>query len=348
MKIIVLSYSLQSISGSRGEKSSRMTIESESEHILSLSRELLDDIELQRLEADKLLLKVSRLVRLAGTDEIKHWIKLEMEGYRSNDDVSDRYMSRTGRWTNVAERKGYWGPLAQIEENIRVQRQRIDVSKVESLSGDGIIGAMRMNREAQQALASGISSLVAIRSRVLNMLHTFVVGVYYERQFAKVAESTFEQYKKDVDALIAFHAGDVLEKLPAVVARLQEGDEEAISQALTTCRRIIDSFADAIYPPQAGTYNLGGSDLSLDASKPQNRINIYVSERTESKSRRHRIRQNLSNLYDRVSTGVHDDVTKEEAFSLFLNVYLFLGEVLHLGINKSDIENGDVRSIVKS
>ena len=308
-----------------------MTTESESDHILFLSRELLDDIELQRLDADKLLLKCSRLARLAGTDEIKQWMKLEMEGYNGGKELSDYYMSRTGRWTDFAERKGCWGPLAQIEENIRVQKLRIDVSKVESLSGDGLIGAMRMNRDAQQALASGISSMVAIRSRVLNMLHTFVVGVYYERQFAKVAESTFEQYKKDVDALIAAHAGEVLQKLPSVVARLREGNDEAVSQALTTCRRIIDSFADAIFPPEAGTYNLGGNDLSLEANKHQNRINVYVAERTESKSRRTRIRQNLSNLYDRVSTGVHADVTTEEAFSLFLNVYLLLGEVLHLG-----------------
>ena len=57
-----------------------MTTESESDHILFLSRELLDDIELQRLDADKLLLKCSRLARLAGTDEIKQWMKLEMEG----------------------------------------------------------------------------------------------------------------------------------------------------------------------------------------------------------------------------------------------------------------------------
>lgn len=313
-----------------------MTTESESDHVLTLSRELLDDIELQRLEADKLLLKCSRLARLAGTDEIKQWIKLEMEGYGSSRDLSDLYMSRTGRWTKFEERQGYWGPLAQIEENIRVQKQRIDVSKVESLSGDGLIGAMKMNRDAQQALANSISSLVAIRSRVLNMLHTFVVNVYYEREFAKVAESTFEGYKKDVDALIASHAGSVLEKLPSVIARLREGSEEAISQALTTCRRIIDSFADAIYPPRAGTYSLGGNDLGLDASKHQNRINVYVAERTESKSRRIRLRQNLANLYDRVSTGVHTDVTAEEAFSLFLNVYLFLGEVLHLGEVKPD------------
>lgn len=305
--------------------------ESESDHILSLSRELLDDIELQRLNADKLLLKCSRLARLAGSDEVKAWIKYEMEGYNSSERISLKYMAKTGRWTDFAEKKGYYGPFAQYESSIEVQKRRLEINGLTSLSGDSIVVALRNQQTAQQGIAQTISKLAAVRSRVLSLLHEFVSSVYYERQFADVAQTTFEQYKREVDALIASHAGDVLSKLPAVVARLREGDDEAISQALTTCRRIIETFADAIYPPSDGTYELGGNHLSLDASKHQNRINVYVAERTESKSRRDRLRQNLSNLYGRVCAGVHSDVTSEEAFSLFLNVYLFLGEVLHLG-----------------
>jgi hypothetical protein len=126
-------------------------------------------------------------------------------------------------------------------------------------------------------------------------------------------------------------AGSVLSKIPIAVDRLVEGDDEGISQALGTCRRILEAFADAVYPPTDATIELGGNSLKLDASKHQNRINAYIADRTSSASRRQRLRQNLSNLFDRVSTGVHGDVNGEEAFSLFLNTYLFLGEVLHLG-----------------
>jgi hypothetical protein len=111
---------------------------------------------------------------------------------------------------------------------------------------------------------------------------------------------------------------------------LQEDDAEAISQALTTCRRIIEAFADAVYPPTADTILLGGNTVTLDASKYKNRLNAYIAARTDSSARRDKLRQNINNLYDRVSAGVHSDVTSEEAFSLFLNVYLFLGEVLQL------------------
>lgn len=51
------------------------------------------------------------------------------------------------------------------------------------------------------------------------------------------------------------------------MARLAEGDNEEISQALTTVRRIIDSFADSIFPQTEETINIGGNELSLGANR---------------------------------------------------------------------------------
>ena len=113
--------------------------------------------------------------------------------------------------------------------------------------------------------------------------------------------------------------------------RLSEGNKEAVSQALTTVRRIIDNFADSILPPTERTYEIGGNKLSLDASKHINRINVFIHQRVESKSRKDKIRQNITNLYARVSTGVHSDVSIEEAKSLFLNCYLLLCEIINVG-----------------
>ena len=133
---------------------------------------------------------------------------------------------------------------------------------------------------------------------------------------------------------------EVLQQIPSVVNRLSEGDDESVSQALTTVRRIIDSFADAIYPPSDNTFRIGDNDLTLGPTRHLNRLNVYVHERTESKGRRDKIRQNLANLYSRVSAGVHADVTIEEAQSLFLNCYLILGEILHLGeLNNDNFSN---------
>src|SRR4051812_4217978 len=94
-------------------------LQSRGEHVLELAKELLDDIELGRLQADRLLLKATRLARLTGSDEIRKWLKYELNGYVGKDPVSEKYMGLTGRWTDRAERRGYWKSLAAIEGMIQ-------------------------------------------------------------------------------------------------------------------------------------------------------------------------------------------------------------------------------------
>lgn len=305
--------------------------QSRSEHILELAKELLDDIELSRLSAESLLLKASRLARWVGSDEIKYWINLEMKGYNGSNEVSLKYMGITGRWVNREEQKGYWGPLTQQEAVLEAQNIKLRSMSTPDTSGDWAFRVMQMHQEQMASITNYISTLSGIKSRVLAHLHNFVSEVYYEKEFDSLSESIFEKYKSEVDTLISVHCGDVLQQIPSVMSRLAEGNPESIGQALSTARRIIDSFADSIFPPTEETINIGGNEVTLGANKHQNRINAFVHQRIDSKSRKTKIRQNLSNLYDRVSTGVHNDVTAEEARSLFLNTYLLLGEVLHIG-----------------
>lgn len=307
-----------------------MEDQSRSEHILELAKELLDDIELSRTSAESLILKASRLARWVGSEEVRYWLKLEMGGYNDSNEISLKYMGITGRWINKEKKTGSWGPLAQQVAGIEAEKTKLSSLRTPDSSGDWASVAVINAINAMTQTSDNIFRLSGIRTRVLAQLHAFVSEVYYEKQFDSLSESIFEKYKSNVDTLIGEACGEVLEQIPAVMNRLAEGDQEAISQALTTCRRVIDSFADAIYPPSEETIKIGGNQLSLTANKHQNRINAYIHQRIESNTRKKRFRQNLSNLYDRVSTGVHNDVTVEEARALFLNTYLIIGEILHL------------------
>ena len=310
-----------------------MVDQSRSEHILELAKELLDDIELSRASAESLILKASRLARWVGSEEIRYWLKLEMQGYNSSNEVSLRYMGITGRWVDREKQRGYWGPLAQQEAAIISEQAKLQAMRVPDTAGDMAFIATKKVIDEMISSTSYISKLSGIKSRVLAKLHEFVSEIYYEKQFDSLSESIFERYKSDVDSLISDSCGEVLEQIPSVMSRLAEGDQEAISQSLTTCRRVIDSFADNIFPPSEETIEIGGNQLSLAANRHQNRINAYIHQRIDSNTRKKRFRQNLANLYDRVSTGVHNEVTVEEARALFLNTYLLIGEILHLPSN---------------
>lgn len=319
---------------------------SKSSHILQLSKDLLDDIELSRLQTLELLLKAARLARIAEKEEVQKWLKFETIGYNSGDKVSLKYMGLTGRWINKKEMKGYWGSLSVQESSVQsmqIQLRNMQIQNLQyspsSANPNEYVSGFGVNRLKEvtdsiavrgSRLGSSINKIGSIKSRVIGLIHEFVSAVYYEMLFSDLAGSIFEQYKGEVDKSISHLNEEILSKLPSVYERLASGDSEAISQGLTTCRRIIDGFADAIYPPASDAVEIEGKPLELGRSNYKNRINAYVSERTSSKSRKKRIRQLLSNIYDGVSSGVHSDVTLDEAKALLLQTYMLLGEVSSL------------------
>jgi len=328
-----------------------MAIESKStsDHKLTLAYELLDDIELSRLSAENLVLKATRLARLTKDDNIRAWLRFELMGYVSNDSVSHRYMTMTGRWTDYAKGMGYWYSLPEIDSRIlasKLQIQQLRVPDItyapssanphETVSGWGGAFIVQATAPVGQVLVQlgdlreAVATFSAIRSNVLALLHDFVARTYYELAFSGTQESIFERQQALVDAKLAESCGAVLEKVPAVYDRLAEGNPEAISQALTTCRRILDAFADTIFPPTDETINVDGNELKLTAQNHQNRINAYVHRHCESGSRHKRIRRALEDVYGRVSAGVHSDVSSDEARLLFLHSYLLMGEVVSL------------------
>jgi hypothetical protein len=317
---------------------------SKTQYIVSLAKELIDDIELSRIPIDALLLKTMRLARLAGSQETQTWIASEVVGYESTNPICIKYMGIMGRWTDYEKKLGYWFPLAQVEANIMTMKLRLqslrvpDISYAPSNPNNWSIGDMgtvtapvtAVLNEAR-SINDAIGKLSGIKSRVVGHLYNFSMQIYHEKIFSGLAESIFERYKNMVDARLSVQASDVLEKIPSIYNRLAEGDPESISHAQSTCRRIIDAFVDAIYPPTDVVIEQEGRQVPLNRQNTRARINQYIREKTDSESRRTKIRQTLTNLYDRVSTAVHADITLEEAQSLFLQTYLLLGEILTLG-----------------
>lgn len=307
-------------------------MENKTEHILKLATEIMDDIELSRNEPQSILLKTTRLARYVDDSEIRAFLKFEMQGY-SNNELGRKYMTLTGRWTDRDKELGYWYPLSQVEAKIEVENTKLAQLRIPDTSADTARIIVRDIRANISETAVRIAKLGGVKSRVISLIHDFVTNVYYERTFDNLAEGIFESYKKDIDLLIAENSGDIIEQIPSVVARLSESDSESISQALTTCRRIIDSFANHIFPASEETFNIGGNELSLKENNVLNRINVFIYQNCESTNRRKKLKQNLTNLYSRVSSGVHSDVDYKEAKNLFLNVYLILGEILTLKKN---------------
>lgn len=318
-----------------------MSKEYDPKYIIELSKSLVDAIELSNVPNETLLFRAVRLARICNRSELLEWLSYEQNGYNSYEQKSLEYLSKTGRWIDKEKNEAFWGSFITISTRIPLAEKKLEISKIESLEGNFVNIALREMSARQNKISFEIVRLTSIKTRIISLIYDFALSIYHEMIFSNIASSTFENYRAKVDALVGKYASAAFSKMSFAVDRLREGDEESISQGLTTCRRIIENIADAICPPTEKIWQNEGNDISLGKTHYLNRINFYINERISSKSQKARLRQNIKNLYDRSCAGVHDSISVQEAHSLFLNVYLFLGEVLTLPTSKIPLELDD-------
>lgn len=325
--------------------------ESLSAHRLTLARELLDDIELGRLTPETLLLKASRLARAMEASEVQEWLAFELKGYPIQNLSAEAiaHARRVGRITDEAKLFGYWDPFAGLLAYVRAQEAELQSLKVPDVHfapssanpQEYVVGLFGQHVQAATSpattalnrmagLSANIAKLRGAVSKITAALHGFVAATYYELAFRGLAGSIFESHQKQVDALLAASAGDTLQKIPAIAERLAAGEPEAVSNALTTCRRVLAAFADTLQPPSKEGLPLGDQTVEAGADHYLNRLRYVIKQRCKSEHREKRLRQTLVNLNERFSAGTHADVSPDEARALFVELYVFLGEVLSL------------------
>ncbi len=297
---------------------------------LKLADELLGDIELSRLSADKCLLKATRLARLVSDEDTQAWLQFELHGYDLHSPRWRQLVEMTGRWADAEKSSIHTASLSSLQGTLDAERGKLASLQSTSLAGDSIIVAQN-NRFIQLNLtASNIAAHTTVISGVLAALHDFVARTYYELLFSEIQAELFASVQSEVDARIAPMTSGALSKIEAINERLRAGDTEAISHAMTTCRRLIDSTADALSPAIEGTAEIDGQQVAMSKSNVLNRLNFYAYKSGATKGRRDRLRRSLSDIYGRVSKGVHEDVTPMEARFIFLQTYLTLGELVTL------------------
>ncbi|WP_341720023.1 hypothetical protein QQG74_10080 [Micromonospora sp. FIMYZ51] len=298
---------------------------------LKLAEDLLADIELSRVDAENLLLKASRLARLIGDEDSLQWLQLELNGYTFNQSTRP-HLKRSGRIykNEKGEERAKVRSFGAIASNIKSLEGMLSTLHTPSLSGEHLSLALNAHYRNVGQVTNSIAELSAIRSAVIANLYEVATRTYHELLFSESQGELFESTRQHVDSMLAPLSGTALTKVESIIERLDAGDPEAISQAMSTCRRLIDSFADAVFPPQEEPIQHGEQKVDVRKSNVLNRIDAFVRQCTSSKSRQGRLRQAMRGIYDRVSTGIHNDVTLSEARFLFLETYVLLGEILSL------------------
>lgn len=301
------------------------------EEALRVAEEVLADIELKRLKASEIALKASRVARLVGHEALTEFLGYERDGYPL-DGSAKEWIGRAGRWSSDDDGKFFPQSIAKIDAQLAGAYEALEALRGGgNYSGDSVVIAAREHDQRISSVMRAIAAWSGVSGQVVATIYDMVVEIYHELLFSELQATLFADTQTKVDGSLSAASGSALDKIERVSDRLRDGDPESISQALTTCRRLIDSCADHVFPGQSEPYAIGdGVTLNVGQQQVLNRLQAYTHQCGITKSRRDRLRRTLKDLYERCSAGTHAEVTVDEARFVFLQTYIALGEILTL------------------
>lgn len=166
-------------------------------------------------------------------------------------------------------------------------------------------------------------------------LHSYATEALISLEFGDVAESIFDRLRYDVDSFVRVRTPKAAEQLVAIAERIAEGKTESLAEAMTSCRRLLLSLADALLPPSDTDWiSSSGKPRKIGVDKYKNRLAAFIERSLASDGTKALLEKELEHLcarldaiYDKTNKGVHADVTLEEARLTIIQAYILIGEL---------------------
>lgn len=177
-----------------------------------------------------------------------------------------------------------------------------------------------------------------ILSRVRNRVSRYLSNVEKQMIFGQIHADIFEENRLYVERKLGELCPDALAKFVAAYQRTKENNPESWAQALTSCRRLLKSLADALYPPSDKlVIGADGKQRRLTDEKYIARLWQYVYERTRKTSSGALLQSQIQDygnrvdrLYDLSCKGVHAEVNRFELNQCLIQTYILAGDLLRL------------------
>jgi hypothetical protein len=350
-----------------------------SDNVLDLVTNTLDALETNRLALSDVIRRCCRIARLRNDYLSLWWLEYEMieisdsnrttalvaeiapnltkeEFLRHKAKIVEHWIEErsccvlhdNGEINN--EKQVITTGVGQIEVTIsHLQQEVADITVPEGLNPVDLYfrskGANDLRWKARFSATQLADVLEKIRQRVFSFLSHTEKQLLYGQLHADI----FERNRRYVDLKLGQLCPDALEKFIEVYRRLQENTPESRAQALTSCRRLLKSLADSLYPPaDRPVIGADGKSRELTDAKYIARLWQYMYEhapRSKSgelmKTQVQYLGARLDSLYDLACKGVHAEISEFEVNQCAIQTYLLAGDLLRLseGISAIGMES---------
>src|ERR1035437_240404 len=223
---------------------------------------LLDALESSSMPVDAVLMRAKRLARLLRDSDAQLWLDLEMKGYPKEFDFSTlgtcrQYAAASGRLDLAAST--YYVPSLPVLEAISFSAEQTVSSLKSTISNTSsikdfleksateafVVSQLEVQRNQRKNYSDAKGIFVAIKSGI----HSYVTDAYLAIELGDIAQDIFESTRDEIDTFIRIHAPKAVEKIIAINERMADDSVESRTAALTSCRRLLMTVADTLFPP---------------------------------------------------------------------------------------------------
>ena len=326
---------------------------------LKLSAEILRNVEMNEIPLPEIALKTIRLARLLNDLDFEKTMRLELSGYPTENGVVPLGPWRLG----VAAGRGY----QDKDGSERIFLESIDAIliqvKADQATLDNAITAASTVRahptqpswksgfalddktvemwKAQASRDSLLKNTDKLASR-RSLIYDYALSQHFELKFSSIASDVFARVRERADQKLAAVVPDAVMRFTAVHDNLRSQSSEDWSNAVHSCRRILEDLADAVFPAsdEERIVEANGKKLQVKLGKAHyiNRIMAFIQDHTSSRTFEHIVGSHLSFMGERLDAvfqaaqkGSHATIlSREEADRFVVYTYLLVGDILSL------------------
>jgi hypothetical protein len=303
---------------------------------LALAEQGLRELELSEASLSSIALKASRIARITGDYEMQSIMLYEVGGYPAGPSAVDKDIwkaaERAGRVYKKIDEDGEEKRYAKLES----------IESMESivLANKELLKCAQYPMERTRA-SNSITSTAKMIGKRRSFIYQYLSDIYYELKYSIATGDSFSRIRSNVDSNIAELIPNSLKKFTAIYDNLESENSEDWSNAVHSCRRVLQDLADALYPAREDvTKKINGKDrtIKLGPDAYINRLIAYAEEHSDSARFQEIVGAHMGFLGERLDSvfqaaqkGSHAEiVTRSEADRYVVYTYMVVGDLLSL------------------
>lgn len=327
---------------------------------LEACEKVINGIEDAEISTSSALLLCKKIARLVNDIDGQEWLTYEYGGYPRDDtghlteSAWDMAVQHGRSYIDKNDKKMhvFIDLAAELENIVSNSKQALNNFSTQgfSVSGDyALLATSTMTQNVNQATNNllNTSKKNEYRLSVLKaQFYDYAVKWQIDLQFGKTAKKIFEEYQENVSVFFSSMSTTTLQKLSAIEDLMEDGNMERYSQVLTSCRRLWEETANQLFEELLPNYTQktfktkSGKEIDISGDHYNNKLSAVIETLQEKATKNTLVGSQIIYLIDwmeqinkKQCSGVHSDVTREEAMQCIIHTYIALGDILKLKDN---------------